>query len=53
MCIAMTHPSVLYSSNMSRYNEGNTLSEGPKLIAITQAGVVLRYQGQEFLVTRE
>jgi general secretion pathway protein B len=39
--------------NMSRYNEGSTLSEGPKLMAITQTGIVLRFQGQEFLVTRE
>ncbi|MCP4000675.1 MAG: general secretion pathway protein GspB [Gammaproteobacteria bacterium] len=39
--------------NMSRYNEGATLSEGPKVVRISKNGVVLRYQGQDFLMVRE
>jgi general secretion pathway protein B len=39
--------------NMNRYNEGQTLSEGPMLQAITPSGVVLRHQGYDFLVTRQ
>ena len=39
--------------NMSRYNEGQTLKEGPLLLEITDSGVVLRHQGHDFLVTRE
>jgi general secretion pathway protein B len=39
--------------NMARYNEGQTLKEGPVLLAINPAGVVLRHQGYDFLVTRE
>lgn len=39
--------------NLSRYNEGEKLSEGPAVVAINKLGVVLRHQGQEFLVTRE
>jgi general secretion pathway protein B len=39
--------------NMSKYREGDTLSEGPNLQAVTPGGVVLSYQGRDFLVTRE
>jgi general secretion pathway protein B len=39
--------------NMSRYNEGGTLSEGPKVVRISKGGVVLRHQGQEFMMVRE
>jgi general secretion pathway protein B len=39
--------------NLSRYNEGEKLSEGPAVVSINKLGVVLRHQGQEFLVTRE
>jgi general secretion pathway protein B len=36
--------------NSTRYQEGDRLSEGPLLEAITSTGVVLRYQGQRFLL---
>jgi general secretion pathway protein B len=39
--------------NMSRYNEGETLSEGPKVVRISKGGVVLRHQGQDFMMVRE
>jgi len=39
--------------NMSRYNEGGTLSEGPKVVRISKGGVVLRHQGQDFMMVRE
>jgi general secretion pathway protein B len=39
--------------NMSKYHEGDILSEGPNLLAITPGGIVLSYQGRDFLVTRE
>jgi general secretion pathway protein B len=39
--------------NMSRYNEGETLSEGPRLMSISESGVVLRHQGQDFIVSRD
>ena len=39
--------------NMSRYNEGSTLSEGPKVVRISKGGVVLRHQGQDFMMVRE
>ena len=39
--------------NMSRYNEGATLSEGPKVVRISKGGVVLRHQGQDFMMVRE
>lgn len=38
--------------NMQRYQAGDTLKEGPKVIAIVPNGVVLEYQGQEFLLPR-
>jgi general secretion pathway protein B len=39
--------------NMAKYTEGDLLAEGPKLITINEAGVVLLHQGHEFQVTRE
>jgi general secretion pathway protein B len=38
--------------NMQRYQTGDTLKEGPKIIAITAQGVVLKYNGQTFLLPR-
>jgi general secretion pathway protein B len=34
--------------NMHRVREGDTLPEGPQVLAITREGVVLDYHGQEF-----
>jgi hypothetical protein len=34
--------------NMHRVHEGDTLPEGPRVLAITRAGVVLQYHGQDF-----
>jgi general secretion pathway protein B len=39
--------------NMRRYNEGNATQEGPKVERITRTGVVMDYQGQRFLLTRD
>ncbi len=39
--------------NMTRYNEGQALNEGPMVVNITPKGIVLRDQGYDFLVTRE
>jgi general secretion pathway protein B len=39
--------------NMTKYTEGDTLEEGPKLVAINASGIVLLHQGQEFLMSRE
>jgi general secretion pathway protein B len=39
--------------NMSKYREGSQLSEGPTVNAITAVGVVLNYQGRDFLLTRQ
>jgi len=39
--------------NMDKYREGDTLNEGPGVEAITESGVVLSYQGREFLLTGE
>lgn len=38
--------------NMQRYQIGETLKEGPKVIAITTQGVILDYNGQRFLLPR-
>jgi len=38
--------------NMQRYQTGESLKEGPKIIAITPQGVVLDYNGQRFLLPR-
>ncbi|MCH9694008.1 MAG: general secretion pathway protein GspB [Gammaproteobacteria bacterium] len=39
--------------NMNKYREGGLLSEGPEVVEITTDGVVLRYQGSSFLLTRD
>jgi general secretion pathway protein B len=39
--------------NTTKYREGDSMSEGPILREITEEGVVLSYQGREFIVTRE
>ena len=39
--------------NMSKYTERATLSEGPLVREITPEGVILQYQGTEFLLPRE
>ena len=39
--------------NMSKLREGSTLSEGPVVEKITPDGVVLRHEGQVFLLQRE
>ncbi len=37
--------------NSRRYREGEKLSEGPVVEAITQKGAILRYQGERFLLS--
>ena len=39
--------------NMSKYKENETLSEGPFVREITPDGVVLDFQGRQFLLPRE
>jgi len=39
--------------NMSKLREGSTLAEGPVVAEITPGGVVLRHDGQLFLLPRE
>lgn len=39
--------------NMTKLREGSTLSEGPVITEITPDGVVLRHEGQVFLLPRE
>jgi general secretion pathway protein B len=39
--------------NMNKATEGSTLDEGPRVDEITVDGVVLRYQGETFKLTRE
>lgn len=39
--------------NMNKYREGDQLSEGPKLHAITNEGVVLDYLDRRFLLNRD
>jgi len=39
--------------NSASYREGDVLSEGPRVISITQEGVILDYQGQEFLLSAD
>jgi len=39
--------------NMTKLREGSTLAEGPVVAEITPGGVVLRYEGQVFLLPRE
>lgn len=38
--------------NMQRYSEGDTLKEGPRVIAIIPHGVILDYDGTRFLLPR-
>jgi len=38
--------------NMQRYVAGDTLKEGPKVIAVTADGVILDYNGTRFLLPR-
>lgn len=39
--------------NMSKLREGSTMAEGPEVAEITPDGVVLRHEGQLFLLPRE
>lgn len=39
--------------NSSKYQEGESLPEGPRLVAITEEGVVMDHQNQSFLLPRE
>jgi general secretion pathway protein B len=39
--------------NMNKLREGSTLAEGPVVAEITPDGVVLRHEGQTFLLPRE
>lgn len=39
--------------NTARYAEGDRLQEGPAVLEITEAGVVLQHQGRDFLLTRD
>ncbi|HEY3730528.1 MAG TPA: general secretion pathway protein GspB [Steroidobacteraceae bacterium] len=36
--------------NMHRLHEGDTLPEGPRVLAITREGVALEYRGQQFML---
>jgi general secretion pathway protein B len=38
--------------NLAKYLEGQTLKEGPRVEEITNDGVILRYQGERFLIPR-
>jgi len=38
--------------NGAKYREGATLSEGPKVVSITQNGAVMYYLGREFMLTQ-
>ena len=38
--------------NMSKYREGDSIKEGPRVETITTDGVVLSHQGNNFLLTR-
>ncbi|HET7921161.1 MAG TPA: general secretion pathway protein GspB [Gammaproteobacteria bacterium] len=38
--------------NMQRYVTGDTLAEGPRVVAITAQGVILEYRGTRFLLPR-
>ncbi len=39
--------------NMSKYRAGETTNEGPVINEINAAGVVLSYQGRNFLLMRD
>jgi len=38
--------------NLSKYQEGQILKEGPRVEEITNDGVILQYQGERFLIPR-
>jgi hypothetical protein len=39
--------------NTNRYKEGERISEGPTVKSITKQGVILNYQGRNYLLTRD
>jgi general secretion pathway protein B len=39
--------------NGRRYHEGETLTEGPRVVGIEPTGAILTYAGRDFLLTRE
>jgi len=39
--------------NMNKHREGTTLTEGPVVETITKTGVIMRYQGERFVMTRD
>lgn len=39
--------------NTSRYGEGERISEGPTISAINKQGVILNYQGRDYLLARD
>lgn len=39
--------------NTSRYGEGDRISEGPTVSTISKQGVILNYQGRDFLLARD
>ena len=39
--------------NTSRYGEGERISEGPTVSAINKQGVILNYQGRDYLLARD
>ena len=39
--------------NLHRVGEGDTLPEGPRVLEITREGVVMEYEGREFVLGRE
>ena len=39
--------------NMHKVREGEALPEGPRVVEITRDGVVLEWQGREFMLGRE
>ena len=39
--------------NSASYREGDVLSEGPRVVSITQEGVILNSRGQEFLLSAD
>jgi hypothetical protein len=39
--------------NSASYREGDVLSEGPRVVSITEEGVILNSRGQEFLLSAD
>ncbi len=39
--------------NTSRYTEGERISEGPTVASINKQGVILNYQGRDYLLSRD